>query len=452
MLDLRRAAPAGACLIVAVVLAAAYPLLAYRVHPLALPVALVALVVAAVSVSRPEVGIAAAILLAALNPGLAGSRPWLPGAAAAGLVFLAVVLRLPRTEDRLTLAPLSLVALVYLVVSLVGVAVATEPVLAVPILRSTLTGLMLFVAITGFVSSRRQVTWLLGGAAAGAALIGAYAVWQYMTGAISTSGFFSASGELVARADGGFGGANQLGGFLVILVPLALAGAVLARPARSLFLATPVLAVIGIYASFSRGAWLGLAVVPIVFLRGRLVVVALPLLVVAALLAAPDLARERLAVSTDQGSELAGRVDMWTTAVAIWAEHPVLGAGIGSFPSEYAQARVAGKQFLPDTLFEPPPHAHNLFLQSLAEQGLLGLAALVALLSTSVWQCLRLRRSAQRWLRIMGSALLAAIAAFSIHNQFDVTLLEGTGIYMWAVLGLLSALVTIDQAEPAVPS
>lgn len=450
LLDLRREVSTAACLIVAVALAAAYPVLAYRVHPLALPVALAAIVVATLSVSKPEVGIAVAIFLAALNPGLAGGRPWLPGAAASGLVFLVVVLRKSRTDGRPTLPPLALVALAYLTMSLLGAAMAAEPAMAVPVLRSTVTGMMLFVAIAWFVRSPRQVFWLLGGIAAGAALISTYAVWQHVSGAFVTSGFFSSSGELVARADGGFGGANQLGGFLVILVPLAVAGVVLVRRLRPFYLITAVMAVIGIYASFSRGAWLGLAVIPLVFLRGRLVVVALPVLALAALLAVPDLVRERLGTSSDQGSELAVRIDMWTTAGAVWREHPILGAGLGSFPDEYAKARVPGKQFLPGTLFEPPPHAHNMFLQSLAEQGLLGLSALVAVLSTAVWQCLRLRRSAQQWLATVGSAILASIAAFSVHNLFDVTLREGTGIYVWALLGLLSALVSIDRAEPTV--
>lgn len=452
LLHLRSEAPAAAFVVFAVLLAALHPVVAYRVHPLALPLALAAAVVVAISVSKPEVGIAVAIFLAALNPGLAGTRPWLPATAAAGVVFLIVVLLRQRSSNRSGLPPLGFAALMYLVVLIVGVAVAGEPEPAVPLLRSTATGLMLFVAITECVRLRRHVEWVLAGTVAGAALIGTYATWQHLSGAASVSGFFSASGQLVARVDGGFGQANQLGGFLVAIVPLALAGAVLIPRARLFYSAAAAMAVIGIYASFSRGAWLGLAVIPLVALRARLAVAALPFLVAVALVALPDLAGERLASSSDQGSELAGRVDMWTTAGAIWAEDPVLGAGVGAFPSAYAEARVPGKQFLPATLFKPPPHAHNLILQTLAEQGLLGLTALVALLSTAIWHGQRLRRSGQRWLRVTGSAIVASIAAVLVHNLFDVTLLESTGVYVWAMLGLLSALVAIDRAASSIPS
>jgi predicted cobalt transporter CbtA len=41
--------------------------------------------------------------------------------------------------------------------------------------------------------------------------------------------------------------------------------------------------------------------------------------------------------------------------------------------------------------------------------------------------------------------MLASLVALLIHNQFDVTLLEGTGMYFWALLGLLSAcLIRLD--------
>jgi hypothetical protein len=40
--------------------------------------------------------------------------------------------------------------------------------------------------------------------------------------------------------------------------------------------------------------------------------------------------------------------------------------------------------------------------------------------------------------------------AFVIHNQFDVTPLEATGIYFWGLLGLVSALSAMaeDSARP----
>jgi len=146
-------------------------------------------------------------------------------------------------------------------------------------------------------------------------------------------------------------------------------------------------------------------------------------------------------------------MDFWRTASAVWANHPVLGAGLGTFPTAYAEVRVPAKQFLADTVFKPPPHAHNLTLQLLAEQGLVGLVAFGAVFAAALHHGLALRRSSERWLEVLGTAMVAALAAFFVHNLFDVTLLERTGSYFWGVLGLLGALSAIDsRAAVGVPA
>jgi hypothetical protein len=71
------------------------------------------------------------------------------------------------------------------------------------------------------------------------------------------------------------------------------------------------------------------------------------------------------------------------------------------------------------------------------------LAILVLALRTS----LLVRRSPTRWVSLLGTASMASIVAFLIHNEVDLTLIEGTGMYFWGLLGLLSALFAITQSE-----
>ena len=158
--------------------------------------------------------------------------------------------------------------------------------------------------------------------------------------------------------------------------------------------------------------------------------------------------RERFATLTESGSEVATRVEFWSTAVTIWSEHPIAGVGLGGFPTAYAEARVPGRGFLPGTISKPPPHAHNLFFQELATEGLIGLVSIVIVLGAAIALAVRLRRRADPLARPIGSAALASVVAFLVHNQFDVTLLEGTGIYFWATLGLLSGVAASAMTEP----
>jgi O-antigen ligase len=416
---------------------AAFAASAWALSPLLVPAAIGGIALVMVTLRRPEVGIAAAFLLVPLsNLGLTGHPPWLLTSLWA--LFLCA-LGLWRHWGEWP--PLTTALLFNLLVALVGFAIvggATTN--GLPEIRATVVGLLYFTGLALLVRTRAQVMVALGGISAAIVLVGLLALQERVSGAPTSVAFFTPDGELVGRIAAGFGQPNELGGFLVLLVPFAIAGALLAsRTTRWFHLAAVGLGVFGIYASFSRAALIALVAVPFVFMRGRRVVWVAPLLVGAALLATPGLVKERFATLTQSGSEVATRVDFWTTAVNIWQSHPILGVGVGRFPDAYASARVPGRGFLPGSFGEPPPHAHNLLLQYLSTEGLVGLVALLAILGLALAAALALRRRGGRTAYVLGSAFLASLVALLIHNQFDVTLLEGTGMYFWAMLGLLAA-------------
>jgi O-antigen ligase len=366
----------------------------------------------------------------------------------AAFLFWVAIFRAPAEGTENSGLPPAALPLLVLVV-LTGAQAVLTPSLdaAVPVVRVLVTGTLVFFAIALTVRRRSQVMWILSGIAAQAAILGAVALWEWRGGGGSNVGFITDTGALVGRVTAGFGHPNALGGFLVLLVPLVAVGALLARRWRLAFAAATVLAVAGVYLTFSRGALLGLVAVPLVMLGLRRSLLVAPLLLVVALTATPGLLQERFATSSAQGPEAATRYDIWRTAASIWAANPLLGAGPGSFPERYATVRVPGKQYLPSTQFEPPPHAHNLGLQALAEQGIVGLAALLVVLSAAVLTLMRARGSPQRWVRVTALALLAALVAFTVHNVFDVTLLERSGQEVWALLGLASALGRVATDE-----
>ncbi len=431
---------------VAVVLGALYPLTA-GISPMLLPAALAAVALAALSLTRPEIGIAAALLLLPLGRlGLTGNPPWLlPAVWSAWL--LALALRPSVAQERAEKARLprgGLAVLVFLAIGFVAFGVATDARPAFPILRTDVTGMMLFFAIARLVRTRAHVMWTLAGGVASAVIIAGAALFNLYTGRTGAVGFLTSTGDLVSRLTvGTFTQPNSLGGFLVLLAPFALGAALAARRGRFLALGSLAIICLGVYETFSRGALLGLAAVPFVFLRGRRLLVVVPLACVALLVVTPGLVGERFATANQSGGDLATRQDFWHAGLSIWQAHPVTGVGLGGFPQAYAQARLPGKQFLPDSVFQPPPHAHNLLIQTLAEEGVLGVLALLVVIGVAVRMALALRGSDARWIRVVASAMLAALVAFLIHNVFDVTLIQETGIDFWAMLGLLSALTAI---------
>lgn len=134
-----------------------------------------------------------------------------------------------------------------------------------------------------------------------------------------------------------------------------LAACLIASAARGAFAAT--VAGLLALAAWGRGKRRGLALAIVALAIGCAGAWLWPLLA------------QRLLTPTPAGTP--GRAAMWQVAIDLWREHPVLGAGPGMF------RRLAAERL--DVSRYRPAHAHSTPLHLLAETGLLGLAAFVAL-------------------------------------------------------------------------
>jgi O-antigen ligase len=279
--------------------------------------------------------------------------------------------------------------------------------------------------------------------------VGGRAILEYRSGAGADVGFATSTGTVVGRATAGFPQPNQLGGFLVLMIPLTIGGAALFPRLRPALAVAALIAAAGVYASFSRAGLLALLTIPLVFLRRRAILL-VPVAAVALALLGPELLAERFATLTTSGSELATRQDYWRAAVTLWSDHPLTGIGLGGYPGGYAALPTPGRQFLPTTVLQPPPHAHNVFLNALAEEGVVGLGALVALFGTALVAAWRLAREHDPVRRTVGTTAVATLIAFIVHNIADVTLFETeTALFLWVVLGLISGFSQPDRSPPS---
>ena len=93
---------------------------------------------------------------------------------------------------------------------------------------------------------------------------------------------------------------------------------------------------------------------------------------------------EKQEESVQAGHVLNFRDEGWKLAVAMWQAHPWFGIGMDNFG-------LASRQLGTKQLRELLPHAHNLYLNTLAERGIVGAAAVFALLALWGWWLLRWR-------------------------------------------------------------
>jgi O-antigen ligase len=83
----------------------------------------------------------------------------------------------------------------------------------------------------------------------------------------------------------------------------------------------------------------------------------------------------------DERGSTGNRIELWKGALIIFKKSPLLGTGIGDFTADINELIAAGEiKKVPVT-----DHAHNIFLQSLATQGIVGLLILLSLFTILLW-------------------------------------------------------------------
>jgi O-antigen ligase len=213
------------------------------------------------------------------------------------------------------------------------------------------------------------------------------------------------------RGKGGFfTDENDLGMILATAMPIAYFYGATATTTRRRFLGYTgfVLCLIGLLASFSRGAFLGLvAVVGYIVVRSRYRVAAATTLLLAALLALPFVPpgyyreMQSIETSTQRGDTGETRLYMWGVAWKVFLHNPILGAG----PNNYS--RLA-------PLYEDPDRVahglhlwgfacHSTYFTILAESGIPGTVLWVTMVGLTFGNLRRTANAAKKRMTGIGA-------------------------------------------------
>jgi putative inorganic carbon (HCO3(-)) transporter len=131
----------------------------------------------------------------------------------------------------------------------------------------------------------------------------------------------------------------------------------------------------------------------------------------------------------DENYAVIERLAHWQAAVEMVRAHPWLGVGFGNYEAAYPQYRLMN-------WIHPLGHAHNYYLNILAETGFLGTAAYLFFWAAVFWQSLRqLGRLGWPW-RGLALGLLAAWVYLSVHHLVDKLYVNNIYIHLGTMLGL----------------
>ena len=350
----------------------------------------------------------------------------------------------------------------------------------------------------------RQVRWLIWGLLAGAALQASLGVYQFVF-RIGPPNFLLL--DRFMRAAGTFGQPNPFAGYLGLTLPVAVAlflhnlnsivkatgagdpaghpdqatsgrlkwaGPLPGAAAYGLFASIIGL---GLLASWSRGGWLGaaasiavvllihsgrrigsaaLGVAAILLLAGGSLVRFIPASLTGRLADLPtylglgmwEVVRQPV---TDSNFSVIERLAHWIAALRMWEMSPWLGVGPGNYAAVYPQVRLPRWE-------DPLGHAHNIYLNVLAENGLIGMFAYVVMWGGVVGWLIYQRRRTQMGRQAMSALMskipsetsawnaalilgvLGVVVHLSVHHLFDYLYVQGIYLHLALWFGAALAL------------
>jgi O-antigen ligase len=351
-----------------------------------------------------------------------------------------------RTDRSLATSPVFFVACASLVAwSALSFAWAESPGAALSSTSRYLLNILLFPIVLSGVRRREQLLWVLGAFVFGATISTLY-------GFVTPAASAGQSGRLT----GGIGDANEQAAVLVAAIPLAigLAAALRRRRGLQLFvLALAVLCLAGVVNTLSRGGLIALAamMVAAVVFGGRWRTRAIVLLLVTILgtgyyyfALAPLASRQRVTMG-----DTSGRTDIWTVGWRMVQAHPITGVGSGNFQNAEPHFLNAPGAITHAFLIVDQPHvAHNIYLEVLADLGIPGLLAFLAIVAAAFGAAVRAarvcERTGQRELELISRCMVFALVGFMVADFF----LSGEfSKQLWLTLALCPATLAIARSH-----
>lgn len=281
-----------------------------------------------------------------------------------------------------------------------------------------------------------MIAWALRSMLFSGVVLSAQALWQVITGSFAT---------VDGRASGPFESANYLALYLGPLVVYAIFALIKsfddsANLKDKIFLAiSAALCFLGLYFTQSYASYIAVtftfAVGILLFLRRKnrrvFYFSVIGLVVLGSLLVVSQLGSEKFAQALQftERSSSSVRLQVYTIALYLIKNHPLLGIGLGQFEQQYQEVATLALGSAPYEL--NMLHPHNIFLATWLSMGLLGLLAFIAM-------CFK----ALAWLfendKKERSIVALMLIAILVHGLFDTPYFKNDlAFQFWLIMAIL---------------
>lgn len=303
-------------------------------------------------------------------------------------------------------------------------------------------GLLYLFAVYNSIETKTQLNYYVCILSVAVTIVAGIGILQAFTGVEIRAEWLDVQNnpDIAVRVFSVFGNPNTLAEYLVMFSPIAVAlfwhtkslkKKVVYGLAVCLMLACLVL-------TMSRGGWVGIAMAALVFcilVDKRLLLLSIPL-AIGALLFLPDTIINRLlSIGNTADSSNSYRFQIWNVTKEVIKDYPVAGVGFGHLP--YKEVFETYIRTMP--IF----HAHNSFIQTIAEIGFAGFLVFITMLvffirypiNILVKQVKYIKED--KYLKYIGVGVASGLIGVFTHGMFENVLYLPKIIFsFWVLVGI----------------
>jgi len=197
---------------------------------------------------------------------------------------------------------------------------------------------------------------------------------------------------------------------------------------RPWLLAVFAINAVGLYFSYTRGAWIGLLVgLPFLFFKfnkKKFVIFTSSIVVFTGIIfaTAPQVRETFMNRAGSDGK----RIAFYQAAYESFKERPIIGLGYRNFGNHVLDIKKRHDYI---AYLEFSGHAHSNYFEALASTGILGLVAFLAFFGTWIWECYKRDD-------FVGQSIFAYLMSFSVAGLFQFTF--GDGAITFFLFGLFA--------------
>jgi len=309
-------------------------------------------------------------------------------------------------------------------------------------------GIFLALMVYKEVNTKERLNNILTSIAIGAALVGVFGLYQFVFLGTVQREWIDASlkGVITRRAYSVFMNPNIFAEYLVLVTPLVVSQFWAHRDGfkKFIYLMISGLLLLNMMLTFSRGGMVSIAVAAMVFLffAMRPLFVFLIPIGIFSINFLPDKIQNRIySIFNFADSSTSYRFKMWGITKDLIRDNPMVGVGFGhkTFKQEF------------ELLIRSMPifHAHNTYLEIMAEGGALGIISFLYIVIGSIVNLFKSgMKSTDKYIRTVSIGLLASIIGILTNGMTEhIVYINRIIVMLWMVFGLTGALRNIYEDE-----